>query len=518
MPQETITSSNKRIAKNTVFLYCRMILLLVVTLYTSRLVLAELGKVNFGIYNVVASIVVMFSFINSSMSTSTQRFLTFELGKGNLTRLRRTFAASLNIHILIGLLIVVLAETIGLWFVNYRLVIPADRLFDANIVYQCSILSFFITITQVPYNASLIAHEKMDVFAYLSILEGIGKFVIAYSLLWVSHDKLIVYAVLILVFQALLMMLYRAYCFKHYEECRFTLFWDRQLYKSLTSFAGWNMFGSIAWLFRAQGLTILLNLFFGPVLNAAKGLADSVASSVTGFVNNFTTAMNPQITKDYAAGQVQQMEKLCFSGTKFSFLMLFFIALPTIINIDYILQLWLVDVPEYTAQFVILTLVAGLADALLGSSQFITALMATGRIRNYQIIVSIVIMTVLPVSYVLLYWGGGPLTMMYVMIAVNVVADLVRFLFCRQQIGFSLRRLATAVWLPSLLMMALVLPANLLVKDYLLPDDTLPAFVLRCLWAVLTVVACSWVLVLTVDERNILLQAVSKKFKQLRHG
>ena len=284
--------NNKRIAKNTIYLYFRMILVLVVTLYTSRVVLAELGVVDYGVYNVVAGVIVMFRFINSSMATSTQRFLTFELGKGDFNSLKRTFSASLNIHIAIGLLILILAETLGLWFVNAKLVIPPDRIFAANIAYHCTVLSFMLTITQVPYDASLISHEEMNVYAYMGILEAISKLVIAFLLVIYDGDKLIFFSILILIVHACILLLYRAYCVRKYNECCFCLFWDKQLYRRLTSFAGWNLFGSIAWVCRGQGLNILLNLFFGPTLNAAKGIADKVSSSVMGFIRNFNTAMN----------------------------------------------------------------------------------------------------------------------------------------------------------------------------------------------------------------------------------
>ena len=319
------TINNKRIAKNTIFLYFRMILVLVVTLYTSRIVLDELGEVDYGVYNVVGGVIIMFTFINSSMATSTQRFLTFELGKDDNEQLKKTFSASLNIHIVLGIIVFLLAETIGLWFVNVKLVIPTDRLFAANIVYQSTIISFMLNITQVPYNASLISHEEMNVYAYMGILEAVAKLSLAYFLVLYNGDKLIFFAISLLIIHAVLLLLYRGYCIRKYDECRFFLFWDYSFYRRLTSFAGWNMFGSIAWVCRGQGINILLNLFFGPVMNAAKGIADKVSSSVMGFVRNFNTAMNPQITKNYAVGNTKDMEILCYRGTKFAFLLLYII-------------------------------------------------------------------------------------------------------------------------------------------------------------------------------------------------
>lgn len=255
------SANNKRVAKNTLFLYFRMILIMLVTLYTSRVVLAELGINDYGIYNVVGGVVLMFSFLNSCMSTATQRFLTFELGRGDTDRLKKVFATALNIHITIGIFIILLAETIGLWFVNEKLVIPENRTAAANWVYQFSILTFCINIIQVPYNAVLIAHEKMNVYAYISILEALLKLSIVYLLVIVSADRLIVYGILVFIVQLIIRIVYQMYCRRHYEESRFRLFWDKTMYKQMSSFAGWNLFGSVAWLMRDQGVNIVLNLF-----------------------------------------------------------------------------------------------------------------------------------------------------------------------------------------------------------------------------------------------------------------
>ena len=511
-------SNNKRIAKNTLYLYFRMILILLVTLYTSRVVLAELGVTDYGIYNVVGGVVMMFSFVNSSMATATQRFLTFELGKGDFKKLSRTFAASLNIHIFLGLIILIMAETVGLWFVNEKLVIPPERMLAANIVFQCSILSFFISITQVPYSASLIAHEKMDVYAYMSIIEAAGKLIVAYSLSLYGSDKLIFYAFIILLLHILLLMGYRTYCYRQYKESRFSLFWNKALYKSLTSFAGWNLFGSIAWLCRSQGLNIILNLFYGPALNAAKGIADRVSSAVKGFIHNFNLAMNPQITKNYAAGNKDSMESLCYRGTKFAFLLLFVIAFPVMVNIDFILNLWLVKVPDYSAGFVVLVLIDALIDIVLGTSQFITALMATGKIRNYQIVVGLIIMLVLPIGYILLQFGYGPYSIVYAMIGVSILSGLTRIIFCRYQLAFSLRRFMKSVLVPSVLTVVCSVPFPLYLRNSVLSGDSLAVFLSNCFVSLLSVSVCSWFIALNKGERVVLSQVIQSKLKRFKHG
>lgn len=509
------TVNNKRIAKNTIYLYFRMILVLVVSLYTSRVVLAELGVIDYGVYNVVAGVIVMFTFINSSMATSTQRFLTFELGKDDFDKLRQTFSASLNIHIAIGVIIFILAEAIGLWFVNTKLVIPPERMFAANIAYQCTVLSFMLNITQVPYNASLISHEEMNVYAYMGILEALSKLGIAFVLIIYGGDKLILFSILMLVIHACLLLIYRAYCIHKYKECCFCLFWDKQLYRQLTSFAGWNLFGSIAWACRGQGLNILLNLFYGPTLNAAKGIADKVSHSVIGFIRNFNTAMNPQITKSYAVGDIVAMENLCYRGSKFAFLLLFIISLPAMVNVDFILSVWLVEVPKYTSIFVILVMADSLLDVLLGTTQFITALQATGNIKYYQILVGIIIMLVIPIGYAFLYFGGSPESLFYVMIAISLVSGLARILFCKYQIGFSMRKLCIKVWIPALGAVLLATPLPLLLKMSSLSfTKGWIGFIIISLLCVILVMISSWVVAFSKSERASVKAIIQKKLKR----
>ncbi|MEE0977985.1 MAG: lipopolysaccharide biosynthesis protein, partial [Muribaculaceae bacterium] len=374
-------SSNKRLAKNTLFLYIRMILIMLVSLYTSRIVLEELGVDDYGVYTVVGGVVAMFAFINGSMTSSTQRFLNFELGKGVTPRLSKLFRTALTIHALIGVVMLILAETVGLWFVNAKLVIPADSLIGANVVYQTSVLSFCITIMQVPFNATIIAHEKMSIYAYISIIEVLLKLSIAVSLMIVPTHKLAIYGVLILVVHFITASIYAIYCLRKYSECSLRFCYDRDMFKEMSGFAGWNLCGSIAWIVRLQGMGIILNIFFGPVLNAAKGISDQVAGAVNQLNNNFQVALNPQITKSYAQEKLQEMEVLTYRGIKFSSLLLLVMIVPLSININFILNLWLTTVPDYTPIFVILILADVLSGNLFGSP-LMASLSATGKIRN----------------------------------------------------------------------------------------------------------------------------------------
>lgn len=503
-------TNNKRVAKNTLFLYFRMILIMLVTLYTSRVVLAQLGIKDYGIYNVVGGVVTMFAFLNNCMTTSTQRFLTFELGKGDMQKLKDVFAASLNIHLAIGIAIVILAETIGLWFVNYKLVIPADRLVAANWVFQFAILAFMVNIIQVPYNAVLIAHEKMSVYAYISIIEAFLKLAIVYLLSISPFDKLIVYGVLIFAVQLLIRCIYQVYCRRHYEESKFRLFWNKELYQQMSGFAGWNLFGSVAWMLRDQGLNIVLNLFFGPVINAARGVAAQVSSAVMNFISNFQVALNPQITKNYANGKIEEMEKLTYLGIKFSYIILFFLAFPLSLNINYVLHLWLVEVPNYTALFIILILIDSLVGNLFGVP-LITSLSATGKIRNYQIVVSFIILFIVPVGYVALRLGCDAPSVFYITIIFTALSGFVRFLYCRKQIGYSLRTMLRNVLLPVFGMTIVALPLPIFIKLEYFKTDTLLSFVILCILALVMSFVAAWFVGLKATERNMLMSMVKNK-------
>ena len=503
-------TNNKRVAKNTLFLYFRMILIMLVTLYTSRVVLAQLGIKDYGIYNVVGGVVTMFAFLNNCMTTSTQRFLTFELGKGNTQRLKDVFAASLNIHIAIALTIVVLAESIGLWFVNYKLVIPADRLVAANWVFQFAILSFCVNIIQVPYNAVIIAHEKMNVYAYISIVEVMLKLGIVYLFSVSPFDKLIAYAVLIFAVQLLIRAIYQIYCRKNYEESKFRLFWDKSLYQQMSGFAGWNLFGSLAWMLRDQGLNIVLNLFFGPVINAARGVATQVSGAVMNFISNFQVALNPQITKNYANGNIQEMEKLTYLGIKFSYIILFFLAFPLSLNINYVLRLWLVEVPDYTALFIILIMIDSMVGNLFGVP-LMTSLSATGKIRNYQIVVSFIILLIVPVGYIALRLGCDAPSVFYITIIFSGISGFARFLFCRKQIGYSLREMTKGVLLPVLSVTVVALPLPIFAKLEYFQTDTLMNFLLLCLISIVMTFVSAWFVGLNTTEKDKLLSIIKSK-------
>lgn len=439
------SSNNKRIAKNTLLLYFRMLLTMLVSLYTSRVVLKELGVDDYGIYNVVGGVVAMFNVISGALSSAIGRFITFELGKDNKEKLRRVFSSSVTIQIFIALIIVLLAESIGLWFMNHKMIIPIDRLNAAHWVYQFSIITFTINLISVPYNATIIAHEKMSAFAYISIIEVISKLGIAFCIVISPIDKLTFYGLMLMIVAIIVRMIYTYYCKRNFEECsEYTFTIDKELFKEMFSFAGWNFIGSSSAVLRDQGGNIIINMFYGPEVNAARGLAMQVSTAIQGFVTNFMTALNPQITKSYASGQYEYMMTLIFQGARLSFYILLLLSLPVIFNTHYLLSVWLEKVPEYTTIFVQLVLIFALSESL--AAPLVTAMLATGNIRNYQLVVGGLQLLNLPVSYILLKMGYAPEIIFIVAIFVSICCEMARLYMLRKMIDLPVRSFFSKVY------------------------------------------------------------------------
>ena len=400
-------NNNKRIAKNTLLLYVRMLFTMAVSLYTSRVVLGALGIEDYGIYNVVGGVVIMFSVLSGSMSTSISRFFTFELGRGDLNRLNVVFSTGVNIQWGMSLLVVFLAEIIGVWFLNYKMNIPECRLTAANWVFQCSILTFVLNLLSVPYNAAIIAHERMSAFAYISIVEVTLRLAIVFLLMVSPIDRLITYAVLSVCVGAIIRFIYGCYSKRHFKECTYHFVYDREILKSMTSFAGWNFLGNGAYMLNTQGINILMNMYFGVAVNAARGVATQVDAALKQFVNNFTTAVNPQITKSYAQGDLGNMHKLICRSAKFSAFLMMFFAIPILLETDTILSLWLKTPPDYAAVFLQWIIISSFMDTVLANS-LVTSMFATGNIKRYQIVVTIVGCLVFPLSWIAFQMGFDP--------------------------------------------------------------------------------------------------------------
>ena len=412
------SARNKRIAKNTLVLYVRMLFLMAISLYTSRVILQALGVEDFGVYNVVGGFVALFAIFSKSLSSAASRFLNFTMGRGDKERLADVFSTTFIIHAVLAILIALLAELVGVWFVNEKMVISPDRLEAANWVFQFSVLTFCFNLITVPYHAAIIAHERMSVFAYISIFEGVGKLLICYLVMASPIDRLVCYAILMFLIHIGITLMNIWYCRKHFEECILRSVSDKSLMKEIFSFASWNMIGSSSAILRNQGNNILINLFFGPVVNAARAVANQVLHAVHAFVENFYTALKPQITQSYANGNRSYMMTLIFQGSRLAYYMLLFLCMPILLNTEYLLHLWLKTVPDHSVLFVQLTLVFTMIESI--SSPLITAQLATGRIRNYQLVVGGLQIMNVPISYVILKMGGIPETILYVTIFISV--------------------------------------------------------------------------------------------------
>lgn len=438
MSEKFIISNNKRIAKNTAILYLRMIFILCIGLFTSRVVLNALGVEDYGIYNVVGGFVSFFAFLNGAMSTATQRFLTFELASGTLESQRRTFSTALIIHFILAIIIFILAETVGLWFVCNKLVIPEIRFTAALWVYQLSIATCIFSVISLPYNAMIIAHERMSAFAYISIMDATLKLIIVYCLIISPWDKLILYAILLFVVGVLDRLIYGFYCSKHFPEARFVCYFDKTLLKKMNNIAGWSLFGNVAGIGYTQGLNVLLNMFFGPAINASRGIAVTVQGVVSGFVSNFQMALNPQITKSYAVNDLDRMHKLIYVSSKFSFLLLFLLVLPIIIEAKQILIIWLKLVPEYSVTFLRFTLCIMLIETL--ANPLMIASQATGKVKVYQSIVGGTLLMIVPIAYFVLKLGGNPTSVFIVHLIVAILAQLFRLYIISRQIQMPLNK------------------------------------------------------------------------------
>lgn len=423
-----------------------------ITLYTSRIVLQQLGVVDYGLYSVIGGIVTMFSFLNGALGAATSRFITVELGRKDYVRLNKIFNVALISHIIIAFVIVLLAETVGLWFLYNKLVIPEGRFNAAFWIYQISILTTVFTLTQVPYNATIIGNENMKIYAYVGVVEGVAKLVIAYLLTIAPFDKLIFYALLIFVLQIGVMLFYRYYCNKNYNECRLSLCREKPIYKEMISYASYDLIGNISGLAQGQGLNILLNLFFGPAVNAARGVAYQVQGAVTQFSNNFMTAVKPQIIKKYTEGNVEGMMDLVELSSCFSFYLMWLISFPIFLEAEYILRLWLGEYPEYSPIFLRLILVVCLIQTI--KTPRTTVYHATGNIRLVNIVVGLILCATLPLAYIFLKLGWSPQSVFYASITSMIISEIVSVMILKRYIKFSISRYIKSVYLRCLLVVA----------------------------------------------------------------
>lgn len=505
-------NDNKRIAKNTMFLYLRMLVLLVVGLYTSRLTLAALGVSDYGVYNVVGGIVSMFVFINYAMINSTQRYITIELGREDYKRLNLIFSTSINIHAIISLIIILLSETIGLWFFYNKMNIPPDRMTAAFWVLQFSVVSCFVTIMSVPYNALIIANEKMSAFAYLSLIDAALKLLVVYLIINYNGDRLILYGLLILIITVFDRILYGQYCRRKFPESEYHFMIDKPLMVEMTKFASWNLLGNLSYVCYTQGLNLLLNVFFNPVVNAARGIAVQIQSVVSNFSYNIENAIKPQITKSYAQEDMKRMHTLIFLSARLSFYVLLLISLPIILETDTILNLWLVEVPEHTANFVQLTLLYLLSETL--TNPLLTAAQATGEMRNYQLSVSLLCFFILPTSYLALLFLPYPEIVFVVCLVFSVITQFVKLWIVGKLVHLSIFNYLCEVFLRT---MIVFLCAFLLTYPalYVLEDNIIGLLVVS-LYCCIVVFIMVYVLGIKREERQFVNRKLMLYLKPLR--
>lgn len=456
------STSNRKIAKNTVLLYLRMMLLMFISFYTSRIVLKVLGVDDFGVYNVVGGIVAMLSFVSNSMSLASNRFFSYALGKHDVHLLNRTYSTTVIIHFVFSIIIIILAETVGIWYFYTYLNIPVESMGAAMWVYQLSIASTFVAINNVPSMSLIVSHEDMGIYAYVSLLEGLLKLGVAFLLMLPEFANLKAYAILTFIVSIVIRLLLRLYSRRKYRYCKFQNKFDRSLFKEMYSFVGWQIVGSFSWLLRNQGVNLVLNSFFGPTLNASRALALQVNSGITSLVSNFQMASNPQIVKTYASEDIKKMHKLLFASSKMSFLLLFVFAFPVLLNASAILRIWLGDVPEYAVVFVQLIIIATLIDSLSGTLQH-TAL-ATGKIQKYTKVVTVIMLSDILLVYCAFAIGMPPTAMMYADMIVYFCAFVARLIVSRGLFSLSVREFIREVTYYELLVTILALLAAVIYK------------------------------------------------------
>lgn len=504
------SENSKRIAKNTFVLYVQMIAAMLIGLYTSRVVLNVLGVEDFGVYSAIGGVVAMFGILNSAMSSSTSRFITFELGYGKFERLKAVFSTSLLIHIGLALLVCLVTLPIGLWFLKTYMVIPPLRMEAAVWVLYSVVIATFFGILSVPYNASIVAHEKMSIFAYFSVIDLTLKLAIVLILPVLPYDKLKAYAVLLVVVQVIVQFIYWLYCYRNFKEVRVGLKWEKGLFKEMTSFAGWSLFGDSAYLMYTQGLNVLLNVFFGAPVNAARGIAVQVQGVLMRFTSGFQTALNPQITKSYAGGDLKYMHRLIFSSSKFSFFLVLMLSIPVFLEAEQLLLWWLKVVPDHTVNFVRILLLISLIDCL--ANPLIFAAKATGRLKKYQAILGTLLLMVVPVSYLFLKLGYQPESVFIVHLVISILGQAVRVWLISPMINLSLREYFFKIALRCFFVVIIASLAPLIVH-MIISDSNVSRLLLVSVASLVSVSALTYYMALDKQEKTFFNQMVLSRFK-----
>lgn len=484
-----------------------MLVIMCVQLYTSRIILASLGVVDFGLYGVVGGVVIMFSTLVGAFGSATSRFFTVELGRDDFERLKKVFSTAVALHFMIALGIMLVCESIGLCFLNTQMDIPSGRMYAAQWLFQFSVITAVFTIIQVPYNAAIIAHEEMSVYAYVGLLEALGKLAIAYLISFSPIDKLIWYGLLLMSLQILVVCIYCSYCLHRYKETHFKLQHDKTLYKSMLAYSSYDMIGSMSVMAQGQGLNMVLNVFCGPVVNAARSIAYQVQSAATQFSNNFLTAVRPQIIKLYAQDDIGAMMKLVYQSSIFTYMLMLVMVLPLALEVHLVLSLWLGEYPKYTDTFTVIILINTLLNAFRGPR--ITVFHATGHIKLSNLITGTVLCLALPVGYLLMKWGFNPNAVFWGMLGTTILSDVTNLLILRRYIQYSildfLKKVHFKCALITLMTLAIVLPVTFSM------NDGFCRLIVCTLVSVISVSALSWIVVLNKYQRNKIVFQIKSK-------
>ena len=504
----SVSDNNKRIAKNTIFMYIRMLIIMIVSLYTVRVVLQALGEVDYGIHNVVGGIITMFTFITTTLAGASMRFFSYELGRNDYQRLRQYFSVTFWCYVILVLIVIVLAETVGLWFVNYKLVIPPERMTAALWVYQCTVVGTIGGFLVVPFNSLILAKEKMSLYAYVGIAEACFKLLVAYLLMTsVYSDRLILYAILLLCVNTSIYFFYIIYDLKHYKESHVYVFWDKRIFKDVFSYSSWSLFGAVSLVFRSQGINILINIFFGPVVNTARAIAYQVSNAINTFVNGFTQAIRPQQTKYYAAGEDNTMLVLTYRATRICFFLIMFLSLPILFETGFVLTLWLKKVPEYTVLFARLVIGVSIIEAI--STPLKGLISSTGNIKYTQIINSLILISIFPISWVLFKMGFPAASTMIVSLMASICCHIVRIFFsCKltdmRFLEYFSETMGPICKVTVIALMPIVLASSLLQESVL-------RFVLVTIVSVLSSGFSIWFLGMKKNERDIILDILKRR-------
>lgn len=509
-PNNTI--DNQRIAKNTFLLYLRTLFVLAISLYTSRVVLKVLGVEDYGVYQVVGGMVAMFGILSNSLSAAISRFITFELGSGNVERLKRIFSTSIMVQFVLAIIVFMVAEIVAFWFIEAKMQIPVGREFAAKCVLHCSILTFCISLISIPYNACIIAHEHMKAFAYVGVFDAILKLMACFGVMFTLKDKLILYAIFLTFISLSIRFIYGYYCHKHFAETRGKLLFDKHIFNEMLRFSGWSFLTNANGILNTQGINMLINVFFGVTVNAARGIATQVEGAVLHFVNNFTMAVNPQITKSYAAGDMQGLYTLVCRGSKFSYFAMFIMVLPLVCETPYVLSTWLTIVPPHTVIFVQLSLVLGIFDCI-GFSSY-TACMATGKIRIYSIILAIIGVLEFPLTWIFFIYGAPVVSTYYLYIFVKVLVLIARVVLLRDMVGLPPQMYIKKVLIPILFTTLTAIIPSLLIISFL--PSSFARLSISVVVAIISVGLSALYIGMTRRERVVILEKVDSVINRLR--